>query len=62
MTFEEWFNEVELFSTRNERFFGDLDHHKDGVQGSYNRMVEWLKAAYTVGYEHRNLELMDDLK
>jgi uncharacterized protein with ParB-like and HNH nuclease domain len=48
MTFDEWFEEVELFSTRSERFFDDLDHHKM-TKGSYNRMVEWLKAAYEEG-------------
>lgn len=51
MTFNEWFDEIELFSTRNERFFNDLDHHKEGVKGSYGRMVSWLEAAYQVGLE-----------
>jgi len=52
MTFDEWFDEVELFSTRNERFFSDLDHHNPNSKGANQRMVEWLKAAYKAGYEH----------
>ena len=54
MKFDEWFNEIELFSTRAERFFSDLDHHKP-YEGSYQRMVEWLKAAYDVGKSHRDI-------
>jgi hypothetical protein len=55
MTFEEWFGEVELFSTRDERFYNDLDHHKP-YEGSYGRMMAWLKAAYDVGYEQGKLD------
>lgn len=62
MTFEEWFNEIEMFSLRGERFYNDLDHHKEGSRGSSERMVAWLKAAYQVGYEHKTLELLSDGK
>lgn len=62
MTFDEWLEETELFSTRSERFFNDLDHHKDGSKGSYNRMVEWLKAAYLVGHDHAITKTLDDGK
>lgn len=51
MTFDEWFNEIEVFSLRSERFYNDLDHHKEGSEGSYNRMAVWLKAAYEAGAE-----------
>lgn len=56
MTFEEWFNEIEGYALRSERFFGDLDHHKPESQGSNKRMVEWLRAAYNVGYEQGKSE------
>lgn len=56
MQFDEWFNEIEVFSIRSERFYDDLDHHKEGVQGSYNRMAVWLKAAYAAGYEQGKAE------
>ncbi|NDB84079.1 MAG: hypothetical protein EB127_15385 [Alphaproteobacteria bacterium] len=49
MTFDEWFKEVELFSTREERFFNDLDHHNSNSKGSYQRMASWLEAAYNAG-------------
>jgi hypothetical protein len=41
--FEDWFNEIENYSTRGDRFhdeFGALDHIKR------DRMIEWLKAAW----------------
>ena len=56
MKFDEWFNEIEVFSLRSERFFNDLDHHVPTSQGSAQRMVEWLKAAYKVGYEQGKSE------
>lgn len=50
MEFDEWFNEVELFGLRSERFYDDLYAYKfDGASSVY--MVKWLKAAYEVGYE-----------
>lgn len=70
MKFDDWFDEVELFSTRNERFFSDLDHHNPNSPGAYQRMVGWLRAAYNAGhddgykagYDLRVYEMMDDLK
>ena len=50
-TFEQWFEETELFSTRAERFYNDLDHHKEGSKGSYMQMKKWLQAAYNAGRE-----------
>jgi hypothetical protein len=58
MSFEEWFNEIEVFSTRGERFYDDLLTYKwDGVDAEY--LVKWLKAAYNAGREDeyaKNLE------
>lgn len=47
MTFDEWLNEVEVYSTRVERLMEELgppfyDTHI---------LLKWLKAAYKVGYE-----------
>jgi hypothetical protein len=45
-TFEDWFDELESFSPRSERFFEVLD------QGSpRNDMVLWLIAAFDAGRE-----------
>ncbi len=56
MTFDEWFNELEVFSMRGERFLNDLDHHVEGSEGSNKRMIEWLRAAYKVGLEQGKSE------
>lgn len=60
MKFEDWFDQVEVFALRSERFYNDLDHHVEGSQGSTKRMVEWLRAAYDAGCEHS--VIMDDGK
>lgn len=49
MTFDEWFDEIELFSSRSERFFSDLDHHNSESKQANQRMVAWLRAAYEAG-------------
>jgi hypothetical protein len=56
MTFDEWLDEVENFSTRQERLevevnfaavmTGDMSHSL-----ARRRMYEWLQAAYEVGRE-----------
>ena len=56
MTFDEWLYETENSSLRVERL-------QDEVQtDSAGKLIKWLQAAYTVGYEHRDTELMDDGK
>lgn len=62
MTFDEWLDEIEVFSIRRERYLDDLDHHKEGSNGSYNRMLVWLKAAYEAGHNHALLRIVDDGK
>ena len=48
MTFEEWLNETEVFSSRLERLYEDLnDYQGDNIE----IITQWLKAAYDVGYE-----------
>lgn len=45
MTFDEWLNEIENFSSREERLLEDI------ANPNTKMMLEWLKAAYIVGYE-----------
>lgn len=56
MTFDEWLYEVENSSLRLERLYDEVDCSNNG------RLIKWLEAAYNCGYEHRNIELMDDGK
>ena len=45
-TFEAWFDELESFSLRSERFLVDVERNKpDQV------MIEWLRAAFEAGRE-----------
>ena len=44
--FEEWFDELESFSLRSERFLDVLDRG-----APYNDMVIWLRAAFDAGRE-----------
>jgi len=61
MTFDEWFNETEVFNTRADRFYDDLITYKlECIEAEH--LVKWLKWAYKTGYEHRDKELMDDGK
>lgn len=60
MTFDEWFNEVEVYSLRSERFYDNLI---DYYQGDNAEIIEkWLRAAYEAGREHESMKYMDDLK
>lgn len=43
MTFDEWLDEIEVFSSRYERLAGDLPVS--------DTLINWLRAAYEVGYE-----------
>ena len=57
--FDDWFNDIEAWSARFERFHDDLEAYKKG----YNvDMVKWLKAAFEAGYERRTEETTDDGK
>ena len=47
MTFDEWMNEVEVYSTRKERLVEGLHTYRDDV----DFVIKWLEAAYKVGYE-----------
>lgn len=61
MSFEEWFNEIEVFGLRAERFYLDLETYKeDNVQAK--DVVIWLLAAYQAGHDHALSKLIDDGK
>ena len=47
LQFLEWFNEIEGFGMRSERFYDDYSRH-DVVNN-----VKWLKAAFEAGFEAR---------
>ena len=54
MRFNEWLNEQEVYSSRLERFFDE--------SCSTERMLEWLEAAWQVGFDHALGNLIDDGK
>jgi hypothetical protein len=59
MKFEDWLYETENYGLRLEHLYEDLaDYQGDNV----SIIIKWLEAAYSAGYEHRVLELMDDGK
>lgn len=47
--FEEWFNELEGFSYRSERFWDDF--YYASRSGDTKSMTNWLKTAFQVGYD-----------
>ena len=48
MTFDEWLDGIEVFSSRLERLYEDLnDYQGDNIE----IVLKWLEAAYEVGYE-----------
>lgn len=47
--FDKWFNEIENFSLRSERFFGDLNDYDPGINPEI--VTKWLQAAFQAGYE-----------
>ena len=49
--FDAWFEEMEGFSFRHERFWDDFDFAKD--KNDYNSMtlmVKWLRTSFEMGY------------
>jgi len=52
MTFNEWFCEQEIFNVRCERFYEDLDNFRIDSDEAENCILDWMKAAYEVGYEN----------
>lgn len=62
--FSKWFNEIEGFALRGERFYDDLDTitgiDKTASEASRNTslMLDWLKAAYEEGYNQARYDTM----
>lgn len=57
MTFDEWFNEIEGFHLRCERFYDDAEAYKHRCEpGEVDVLLKWLRAAYDVGYEQGKSE------
>lgn len=48
--FNTWFNQVESFGLKSERFYDDLDDVKTGKISS-NILINWLEAAFEAGLE-----------
>jgi len=57
MTFDEWLDEIEVFSTRRERLNEDVDFAAVMTGNlshnlAHKRMYDWLRAAYDEGVKH----------
>jgi len=46
--FDQWFDELEGFAFRSERFWDDFDYVKESGDGKSIR--RWLRTAYEMGY------------
>jgi hypothetical protein len=47
--FKEWFNEIECFGLRSERFYESLEQFQS-TDARFSSMVLWLQAAYHQGF------------
>ena len=47
--FDEWFEEMEGYSFRYERFWDDFDYAKESKDN--RSMVKWLRTAFEMGYD-----------
>jgi hypothetical protein len=46
--FDEWFEELEGYSFRYERFWDDFDYAKESKDNK--SMVKWLRTSFEMGY------------
>lgn len=53
MNFSEWLNQIENFSTRAERLYGDIE------DGDPETIMRWIRAAYEVGFENGFSQILD---
>lgn len=49
-SFDDWFDEIENYSTRGDRFYEDLKH------GDPSRILVWLKTAFQMGKDSRDVQ------
>lgn len=52
--FEEWFEEMEGYSFRSERFYDDFDYASK--TGDYKMIVKWLQTSFEEGYKKKSNE------
>jgi len=57
-TFDDWFHQLEAFSLKSERFFGECDHYlknEDEFQKKEGEKIflSWLKAAFEAGRDSK---------
>lgn len=50
--FDEWFDELEGYSFRSERFYDDFEYA--AKTKNYDLMKQWLRAAYEMGKESQS--------
>lgn len=57
MHFDQWFNQIELFGLKSERFYTDVDMCLSVLDKSktYDLMLQWLRAAYAAGQAENNM-------
>lgn len=51
--FDDWFDELESYSFRSERFFQHLELLKDSAQQRNEFIENWLRAAFESGRSDR---------
>ena len=49
MTFDQWLNEIEGYSVRQERAISDIRNCV--AEGKTDDIIKWLMAAYAMGHE-----------
>ena len=54
-TFKDYFDEIENFATRGERFY---DEFSDPM--TVDRAIQWLEAAFKCGREKQNVREIND--
>lgn len=58
--FDEYFNEVENYGLRSERFFEDVQYAF--VKGDSKVIVEWMKASFEMGARAMAQDTLDTLR
>ena len=56
MKFDDWLYETENFSLRLELLLDDVQTDNTG------KLIKWLEAAYNVGYQSRDIEVIGNGK
>ena len=59
--FNSWFNAVEVFGLRSERFFQEINYYRTR-EAQAELMITWLKAAYLHGIKTAARDSVDTLR